>query len=133
MSKAKKGKPSEQEIEDKSLQYTQPFSESEELTPQETQELGKEAAELLSSPVMNRAYQMMVQNLVNQWLESEVDQKELRESLYHRARDLSQTVEMLGVMMNDAQQLNLSPQEKAEEDLNHYDELQGFGLQDLPH
>ena len=102
------------------------------LSPEQISSLGSEAAIALSSPLFQTAYGMVLQELMQQWLTSQPGEEKLRESLYLQARNLFSLEAMMVSQVNQAQQLNLSEAEKAEQDLIRYEDEQGFGLSDLP-
>ena len=93
-------------------------------TREEILTLGSEAATLLSAPVFNEAYRMTMDQIVEQWLTSETP--ESREALWHQAQNLAEVTRALLAHVNAAQAINLSEEELAEQDLNRWEDEQGF-------
>lgn len=102
------------------------------LTPEEIRDLGSAAATALSDPMWKEAFNLTLNEIIASWLQSAVHETRLRESLWHRAQNLKSLEAMLTAQVNAAQQVNLSEAEKAEQDLHRYEDIQGFGLDDVP-
>ncbi len=91
---------------------------------EEIQALGHEAATLLSSPVFNEAYRATMDQIVEQWMTSETTEQ--REAMWWQVQNLAEVTRQLLSHVNAAQALNLSEAEQAEQDLNAYQDEQGF-------
>lgn len=101
------------------------------LTAGQIEEIGVAAATALNSPIWKQAYKMALNQIFARWLQSDASEASLRESLWHQAQNLFLLEDMMQGPINDLQALNLSKAEQAEEDLNRYEDMQGFGLEDI--
>jgi len=107
-------------------------ADSKGLSREEIAELGSAAATALSDPMWKMAFEMTLNQLVASWLQSSASETAEREDLYRRAVNLQDLEEVLVGVVNQLQQQNLSEQERADQDLNRFDDEQGFGLDELP-
>ena len=96
------------------------------MTEDEILKYGEEAAQLLNAPVYNIAHKMALDSLVDSWLQTADNETQKRESLWLQAQLLGLTAGMLLEMVNAAQNINMSEEEKAEQDLNRFLDEQGF-------
>lgn len=79
-----------------------------ELPPSKEEQIqrGVEAANLLMSPVYGIAHRSVIQNLQDEWLETEPHEHQKRESLYWKACALSQVSLEMASMVQEAQALD---------------------------
>jgi len=100
-----------------------------EKSAQEIMTLGQQASHLLGNPVYNTLYNLKLQRLFGQWLNTIPKEERLRESLYHEARALVEMTSDLGSLVADAEQLLAEEAERnsPEGRQRRYQEQQGFG------
>jgi hypothetical protein len=67
---------------------------------------GIDAANLLMSPVYGIAHQSVIQNIQDEWLESEPHEQQKREGLYWKACALSAVSLKMAAMIQEAQALD---------------------------
>lgn len=104
---------------------------SPNLSEEEIAEIGQRAATALSDPLWSQTFKLTLNQIVARWLQSDVNATRERENLWHQAQNLFALEEVLMGQVNALQQINLTKAEQAEEDLNHYENIQGFGLEDI--
>ena len=104
------------------LQPSMPVEDT--VSPEEVRALGHEAATLLSAPIFNEAYRATMDQIVEQWVTAQTTEQ--REALWWQIQSLAEVTRQLLSHVNAAQALNLSEEEKAEQDLNAYQNEQGF-------
>jgi endo-alpha-1,4-polygalactosaminidase (GH114 family) len=104
------------------------YKTEEPLTLDEVLVRGEEAARLLESPVYQLAHNMAIESVVEEWISTEEGETQKRESMWREIRALALTQDMLVALINQAQQQNLTQEQAAEQDLNRYEDEQGFGL-----
>ena len=97
-------------------------------TPDEIRNQGEEAARLLDSPVFNLAHRSVIQNLQDEWMQTNPKEREKREGLYHRVQALSAVSEELAVMISLAKTLDDDELAKESKLQLAYDENTGFSL-----
>ena len=97
-----------------------------QMTMQEILKTGEEAANLLNSPVYNEAHRMAMENLTEQWLGTTRQESQVREQLYQAAHGLGLAAQMLAVMVGEAQQINMTDEQRRNAEEQRYLEEQGF-------
>lgn len=102
------------------------------LSPEEIAELGQAARTALSDPMWQDAFQATLSQIVASWLQSQPEDKKLREHLWMRAQNLVSLEDQLVANINELQGQKLTENEEAEQDLNRFLDEQGFNLGDIP-
>lgn len=117
--------PSEMPEQDENLQNLSSEQEANFL------QSGEAAAELLQSPIYNQAYQMCMNEIFMEWMNSEPHEKNLREGLYFQRLGMATQAEKFSAAVRAAQQVLRQQQEKHDPQVQEQERLdeQGFGIQ----
>lgn len=102
------------------------ISKGEPLTGEEIKNLGQQAADLLEAPVFNLAWGSMIQQIQDDWLETEPKEREKRESLHAEARAAMRMLDSLNLRYEAAMRVSEDETRTNKELLFDYDEHSGF-------
>ena len=105
---------------------TRPVSDTG-FSPQQILEMGQAASQLLGNPVYNLAHRIAVDDIINKWSTSGVQEVKLRESLWHELQAHGKAAQHLGSLVARAQEiLQQQASEQGSQEAEYLDN-QGFG------
>ena len=101
-----------------------------ERSAQEILQLGQSAAEALQSPIFNTMYNLRLQEVFSEWLNTEPKEEKRRESLFYEARGLVELTLRMEGLVQEAKTIleERQYQQSPEFQQNQYLDDQGFGI-----
>ena len=98
------------------------------LSPQQVMEAGQAAARLLNQPVYNLAHRAAIDEIIENWAQTQPKETNRRESLWHELQALARGSVRLASLVNRAEEMLERQASQGARDQQDNLDTQGFGV-----